>query len=1390
MRTGTVENRITTQAHAAKAIISNQLNQVVFEYRQLTNWSRAFNGALAQCYDVAVCTNADGEIVRVRTLAAGTLQISYAVPADSLTWTNLVAANFYGTALPTATASSGVAVISSGNNVDVVFCNGTTIYRIRSTDKGHTFPSAAETVKALGTQQASALIRVAQPAVGIVFFTDSPLAWDTATSGAGTRLCYNIYSGAAWGTSVTWDLDLQPLGMNLGVSMPDTTSQFSTLAATAITTDGAMTNDYLLAFYAAGLRGDAEYGLFTLRVKNVAAGLTAQWCNPQKMWATAMQQNLLAGATSQPSIFVFAPKLQVINGQYWMTATEVSNSAGTILYDLRYSRSADGVVWEGRQYLCGTEAGWTHLVTATPTAWTLTDFLFGQVVVSVNRTFVVGYDRAYVAASTSLVGITNTSKRFDATVAAKQDSLDLPENGDAGMYTLHIKPDAAGVVDAQVGATIREGAEITVNAGYCTGDQGSGNAAGEQIQIAQLIVDQVPEDFTRNIAGRDIPTITARDYTKKLTNWKSDLWYSYSSGRRYIASSFSDSSAFIALNGTFIPVHGQLGSGPIDANYSTIRDNSMIMPYQMKDGELMVRVRNDGAAGAWTNGSTAGILFGVVDGNNYFALLHDYIGFAVWQAKPATGGRTTYTETCLNPGAPGSGVALDNNTDYWFYAKQIHNRVLLWYSTDKLNWTKVVDYTGTAAIPIPTVASYWGIVAKGAVSASAPIGNQTKDGHSIWIVNPTDGITRRDIACRVLSPAGGGYLRAISFNGSWGGLNTPDLAIGLLADDGTTNHPANIVADPTKIVYQTTITRTMFGNAYRPTYTCAISESVLLAPNTYYHIWLHPVSNSPTAWTGWDLSGAQGSIATTYPASQSDDAGQTWVYANEVNSFSGYATIGVDAVSSGVSFSQIQLAEDAIPQSFERITADLVAKAGVMTTAFTNVVSDNFVAALDTGADATNHMWANNQNGTWATSGDVLTGYNSSAGVRTYLRSNSYRGAIGDGILKCQLNILAANMYAGLILRGGGSPTNGTSQGYSIYLGTGTGAGGIDQVIFSLDSNNAQGIASGAVLTAAITGTGVATFACTTGILRVSEIVRIDNELFSVTAIAKGVTDTVTVTRGSFGSTAATHLISAPIYACILYCLPCPMKINPGQFVDVTILNQAGWYQVFVNEMLVGSFFDQYLTTDGSVGFFCIGNNAGGAVAQWDNIQFSDLSTARDSFVVQPGTDARAAIQNLIGQDRIYVSVRYDGALVATRSNLRASADTYSTTARKIRKVLSDEDWFNEVMSSNSNIATMRRDGTQMERGVRTRFFSFPDVQNDAEGYAEAAVPIRAGKEKSVHWEVEHAPVWTADREDCVTLSNQDSGVSNIVIIKSLRWARDFETKLASGTIVLNQFVS
>lgn len=67
------------------------------------------------------------------------------------------------------------------------------------------------------------------------------------------------------------------------------------------------------------------------------------------------------------------------------------------------------------------------------------------------------------------------------------------------------------------------------------------------------------------------------------------------------------------------------------------------------------------------------------------------------------------------------------------------------------------------------------------------------------------------------------------------------------------------------------------------------------------------------------------------------------------------------------------------------------------------------------------------------------------------------------------------------------------------------------------------------VLAAALNSSATS-FTCTTGTVRVGDLLKIDSEYLYASAVSTSSTDTVTCVRGVNGSTATSHLISAPLY--------------------------------------------------------------------------------------------------------------------------------------------------------------------------------------------------------------------------------------------------------------------
>lgn len=67
-------------------------------------------------------------------------------------------------------------------------------------------------------------------------------------------------------------------------------------------------------------------------------------------------------------------------------------------------------------------------------------------------------------------------------------------------------------------------------------------------------------------------------------------------------------------------------------------------------------------------------------------------------------------------------------------------------------------------------------------------------------------------------------------------------------------------------------------------------------------------------------------------------------------------------------------------------------------------------------------------------------------------------------------------------------------------------------------------------LSAAIVSTSATTTTVPTGTIYAGQLLKIDSEYIYCSAVSTGATDTLTIVRGVNGSTAATHLISAPVY--------------------------------------------------------------------------------------------------------------------------------------------------------------------------------------------------------------------------------------------------------------------
>jgi len=734
MQTSAVAQRITAAAHAASRRIAKTTNQIVIEDLRIKDWTRTAVGAETVCYDFAIALLSNGRVLRVRTLSTGLLDVAYATPGATMTWTTLGAGNYGGT-IPDATVGNGVAIYASGATVDIfwVDADGVTIKTAQSADYGGNF-GAPVAVATLSAQPNGACIKLTAPASNIVFFTDS--------TPAGTRIGYSKYSGA-WGTATYWDLDCLSIGVHATIPVFGGGNRYGTLAGYAVG------SNFLFAFHANRPRGIANSGIFTVWAYATDTGY--QWGDPSPVYANTLQQVKQANETTAVGLFCTLPKICYIGSEYWLIGIESSLSAGNTTNHLAVFASSDGIHWRERAYhAVGTDLEYTA---SGLTAFVLNDFIGGQMCVSGSYLYLLGYDTAFRAAATQICGIDNSDKKLDLTAHVPRWSISRPQAGQAAtstitlnnprkMYNGNALIDGARVTHKTGYMTQSAGATVTISIaspavvswtahglaiGDCvyfatTGALPTGITAGTPYYIItagfgadNFQISATPGGAAVNTSGTQSGTHTGyaylpetvtvltgeldeieqaedtapssqitlkiADYIEtRLERWIPDTFYEFLSPKQIALKQFDNMTTFAVLNGALYTSGGTLYPTPIDPT-QTHYDNLAVLTNtgKVRDGILEFKF----TLAASIADSYCGIAFGVKDAANYYALLFNKAGdskFQIYQATAtATGSAKKLAYTAIDVASDAILLAL--NGAYWMRVQQFHNRVVGYWAS-------------------------------------------------------------------------------------------------------------------------------------------------------------------------------------------------------------------------------------------------------------------------------------------------------------------------------------------------------------------------------------------------------------------------------------------------------------------------------------------------------------------------------------------------------------------------------------------------------------------------------------------------------------------------------------------------------------------------------------
>ncbi len=741
-------------------------------------------------------------------------------------------------------------------------------------------------------------------------------------------------------SGTSWNLGDQDLGSHTPVILPDSSSDVPYVSSIAL----SATED-LICFYASHLLNGFDTGIYAMRVKDDGAG-HVYWGDPIPVF----QNTAVDDMNAQSQMFVTFPRIQTINSEYWILALEASRQSNIITYHLCYFRSKTGSSWYGvehfsdREYLVGLSNDPaevniginSYLVSTTPTAFTLADIKHAYLNISGNNCYIVSKGGAtnFVCPASVLVGVANTALQVDLTADIPTRGLSLPAAPTAAQNTHQLWNPGKKY---NGNALIVPGARITNKAGYVTG------ANSDLLTISTDLVDEIRQTTAVDASGKTVNVIdlTTIDMTGYLRDWYADTFIEYNSPKQATYDLICDFTGFTLINeaGFSIDSSANLRVNRIDPNATTPDNLAFIHEVRTVNGMMEVQWQiTQAMAGHYAYIS----LQGTEQCNAYYAVVYngDTTKFELWQATPSTQPYKflTYGAVLQASGA----VALSVATNYWLRVAQFHNRVVAWHSTDRITWTKEIDYTGITANK-----GYWGLGGKATGLVAPAIGNSDAYGGKKALYS---GVNPIMVALKVTTGAYPSSLIALGTLAGQTGNPAGNLKIGLGADNGSGTYPANLSLDA-NVVWKGAMESAQVSDPAYPHWGPAVgpTEDVELAASTVYWVYL-TFDGTLAGGQKWDWF-TQDTSALPYGTGltkTSTDGGATW--SDSASSSDALAALLFIAYDYGhPQFSSFYWTSGETPRNLDYIANDISAKASVL-----DVTPDSFVVTADltTGADS------------------------------------------------------------------------------------------------------------------------------------------------------------------------------------------------------------------------------------------------------------------------------------------------------------------------------------------------------------------------------------------------------------------------------------------------------
>lgn len=803
-----------------------------------------------------------------------------------------------------------------------------------------------------------------------------------------TKTPYNLnilYEGSG---SAYWAYMYQDLGNHTPINMPDgsTASPYVDALTLSATED-------LIVWYANQPFGLIDAGIWCQHVYDDGAG-HLNWALPVQIDGSSAVDD----TNGQSIHFVSFPRIQSINGEVWVIATECILQDNYVTYNLCYYRSGDnGLSWSDRQYLAGTSTDPSEsnvginsfLLAGVPTTFAKADLLNSYLSVSGTNVYLLTNNgHNFVAPATTLVGVTNPSKQIDITANVENWSFNqaAAPTASSGKYTLQ---NPATTYAAQVGPgygseVIVPGARLLHQAGYMTSN------GAELITVGTELIETV--DQSSAIAKNQFD-LSTQDYSAWLRDQECDRYLEYYSPKQATFDQICDLLGFNVIHGTFTTDQfGNMIAGNIDPSGNTLDNVALLIGSTRSDGFHYVRFRITSSL----NKHWAGVCFQMDDtGLNFWVVIYNgnTQKFELKHAIPNATGQRLY-KYVVTP-QQSSTIALTPGTWYWMGWIQHANHTMAWYTTDSsgapaTSWTKVIDYTSPLT-PANKVMRSWhaavGVVGKSTYNPNQQVGNNDSSGGSYALQD--GGGNPITVSLKFTTPNAANITLKDILIGAAQDSNPPDLTIGVVTDNG--GQPADFT-DDANVIFRKSVPAFNYNASNFPGWGGVPATGQTLAANTTYHIVFSPndTTSGAAKWYAYSQN------PTTHPygtgmSYQSTDGGATWTPVGDTN-LALTAVVHLDVLQGLAEFSALRWSSGEAPQTMESISADVAAKASVIGTRF-----DSFLQSSDLVLGGDGILW---QPASFGGIGDMVLDADVTLSGTGYivLRSSAVNGGAGNGI--------------------------------------------------------------------------------------------------------------------------------------------------------------------------------------------------------------------------------------------------------------------------------------------------------------------------------------------------------------------------------------------------------